>query len=240
MIGRITATLFRRKQTLTTVASRVLSTIANTQKRVHFVQVGSNDADFGDPLRAFILRGGWHGVMIEPVPYVFARLRQKYSAFPDITCLNIAIAETDSTREFFHLRESGDDLPKWYDQVGSFSKEHVLKHQQYIPDLPDRLITSLVQCKPLSSVLASFESNSLDVLHSDIEGHDDLVVSALLSSSYRPKVLIYEHMHLPAQVAEVTREKLIKAGYQLFLDAHHTVAVLATETALLDAANPLS
>jgi hypothetical protein len=62
----------------------LLEALALSRKRVFFVQVGSNDADHGDPLRPFILTRRWSGIMIEPVPYVFERLRRNYESLPDL------------------------------------------------------------------------------------------------------------------------------------------------------------
>jgi hypothetical protein len=42
-----------------------------------FVQIGSNDGTTGDPLRTFTEANDWSGLLVEPVPYVFARLQRE-------------------------------------------------------------------------------------------------------------------------------------------------------------------
>ena len=63
----------------------MLEALAYGGKNVFFIQVGSNDATHNDPLRRFILERGWRGLMIEPVPHVFERLKRNYANRPAIT-----------------------------------------------------------------------------------------------------------------------------------------------------------
>ena len=47
-------------------------------KDFFFIQVGANDGITGDDLRKYILKYQWHGILVEPVPYVFDRLIKNY------------------------------------------------------------------------------------------------------------------------------------------------------------------
>ena len=47
---------------------------ATAQRRVVFVQIGSNDGVTSDPLQYFVDRYAWSGILVEPVPHVFERL----------------------------------------------------------------------------------------------------------------------------------------------------------------------
>lgn len=51
---------------------------ANNSK-IKFVQVGANDGLRWDPLRRFILRDSWKGVLIEPIMPVYELLKANYS-----------------------------------------------------------------------------------------------------------------------------------------------------------------
>jgi hypothetical protein len=49
------------------------------KSQVFFVQVGSNDGLQGDPIHDFIVsRQSWRGIFIEPVYFLFQRLRKNY------------------------------------------------------------------------------------------------------------------------------------------------------------------
>ena len=42
-----------------------------------FIQVGANDGVYGDPLRSYVRRFGWKGILVEPQQDVFERLVEK-------------------------------------------------------------------------------------------------------------------------------------------------------------------
>ena len=67
-------------------------TFAKVYPAATLVQIGANDGIVDDPLREFLLRGLWRGVLVEPVPYLFERLRRNYSSRPDLAFANVAIA----------------------------------------------------------------------------------------------------------------------------------------------------
>ncbi len=45
--------------------------------RVTFVQIGANDGVWNDPIEPYLRGEKWRGVLVEPVPYVFARLKAR-------------------------------------------------------------------------------------------------------------------------------------------------------------------
>ena len=182
------------------------------------MQVGSNDGEQHDPLRREILRRDWHGIMIEPVPYVFARLQRNYGALGNrIVLENVAIGERDGTLPFYHLAPVGDfeaaGLPQWYDGIGSFKQEHVLKHVTYIPDIAERLVCTEVPSLTFESLCNKHGVERVDLIHIDAEGSDFDVVQSIDLQRHRPRLLIYEHYHLPAGVQGESRRYLEDQGY---------------------------
>ena len=57
----------------------------------NFIQVGAFDGVTADPLRRYIHRCGWRGVMLEPQPDVAAQLRQLYRDNANIVILEAAV-----------------------------------------------------------------------------------------------------------------------------------------------------
>lgn len=173
-----------------------------------FVQVGSNDGLQLDPLREEIRFWKWPGIMIEPVPYIFERLRLNYGDRPGISLENVAIADTDGTRDFYFLPEAPDDagLPAWYGALGSFRKDVVLSHRNHIPDIDDRLATIQVPCLTFDALCRKHDVAGIDVLHIDTEGYDYEIIKLADLARWRPKVLMFEHLHLdPGSYAECLR-----------------------------------
>lgn len=47
--------------------------------KVNFIQIGANDGLRNDPVREFIIRDRWQGILVEPLPAVFAMLQHNYA-----------------------------------------------------------------------------------------------------------------------------------------------------------------
>lgn len=67
-------------------------------------------------------------LLIEPVPWLFEKLRQKYSAFPSIHLCDSVIAETDSEVVFYAPIESANEIQPIGDQLGSLNPTHATQH----------------------------------------------------------------------------------------------------------------
>src|SRR3954463_14205307 len=66
-----------------------------------FVQVGANDGVTDDPIRRYIQRYHWRGVLIEPLAKVFQQLCFNYREEPQLIFENAAIADADGTATFY-------------------------------------------------------------------------------------------------------------------------------------------
>jgi FkbM family methyltransferase len=140
---------------------------------VVFTQVGSNDGVTSDPLRSLVDRYAWTGILVEPVPHVFERLRAARGGNPRLVLENVAIADRDGEAPFYHMgdRPGDDSLPPWYDQLGSFSLETLLSHEEQIPGIRDLVVSTTAPCMTFDSLCRKLGLAHVDVLHVDAEGY---------------------------------------------------------------------
>lgn len=194
---------------------RLLRAFADACPDAVFVEIGANDGVKDDHLRPYILGGRWTGVMVEPVPYVFEKLRANYAGRDGVRFENAAIAETDGTMPFFHLGEgaAGED-PHWYDEIGSFSRETVLQHARQVPALEERLAETEVPVLTFTSLCERHALDRVDIVVIDTEGYDGRLVRAFPFDRFRPRVLVYEHFHLSRTERTGTRAHLHSHGYE--------------------------
>ena len=54
---------------------KLIRRMARLYPKAFFIQVGANDGDQLDPLRTSVHCADWRGIMVEPVPYVFQKLK---------------------------------------------------------------------------------------------------------------------------------------------------------------------
>lgn len=210
-----------------TIQERILKVIGG-KPRVFFVQVGSNDGVQGDPLHDLIVdRESWGGIFIEPIDFLFQRLRQNYGEAKRFVFENVAIGTEKGTRTFYYVSEQANgelDLPYWHDQLGSFDKTHIIRMlgEQMIP----YIVEAEVECLPLQDVFDRNRVDQIDLIHIDTEGFDYKVLSQVDIKRYRPSAILFEH-HLLSDEEFVKARKLLRgAGYRLFPYGNDTLAII--------------
>src|ERR1700752_3182480 len=97
------------------------------------VKVGANDGVQDDPIATLIRQNpDWREVFIEPLPHIFRRLKANYPPLPNYIFENIAVSRERGVRRMFYvsddIKKVHPDVPFWYDHLGSFDRNHVLKH----------------------------------------------------------------------------------------------------------------
>jgi FkbM family methyltransferase len=192
------------------------------------LEIGANDHIKYDNVEPLLRSGRWSGVLVEPVPYIFKRLEQRYADVPGVKLANVAIADRDGSLPFFYLAEAPpgeeDSLPDWYHEIGSFSRENVLTHARSIPGLEERIVEAQI---PALTVASLFERNAVehvDLVVIDTEGYDAEIVKAFPFDRYRPRLLVYEHFHLDDDVRTTTRALLHEHGYETMEEGLDTFA----------------
>jgi FkbM family methyltransferase len=214
-------------------APKLFDGFAAAYPEAFFIEIGSNDGEKHDHLRPFILSRGWRGIMVEPVPYVFERLRKNYGHLDDRVALeNVAIGDRDGRRPFFHLAEATDAdksrLPEWYDGIGSFSREVVAAHADHIPDLEQRIVEEEVPCLTFASLCRRHGVSDFDLLLIDTEGHDAEILRGIDIARHSPRMIVYEHFHLGRDERAACRDRIRKAGYDVMEEGFDTFCLDTT------------
>ena len=199
LLNRIYTAVFHVPRTQAQIRKQILRNLKQNNS-VFFVQVGSNDGVKGDPLHDLINKNkDWEGIFIEPVGYLYGRLKLNYGDAKRFIFENIAIGPSIGMSEFFYVSEKakhelGDRLPYWFDQLGSFDRNHILKHLDGI--LEPYILSEEIKTIPLVDLLEKHKVTEIDLIHIDTEGYDYQVLSTVDFSKYKPSVILYEHEHL--------------------------------------------
>jgi FkbM family methyltransferase len=164
-----------------------------------FVKVGANDGVTEDPICSMLRADArYRGILIEPVYYLFQKLKKNYSDAARFTCENVAVADKAGYKRFYFVDERANqfvpNLPLWYDQLGSFNRDHILRHLDGA--LKPYIIETDIECVCLRDVLRRNGANKIDLLHIDTEGYDYQVLRQVDFLECAPKVILLEHRHL--------------------------------------------
>lgn len=224
----------RLKGTWNLMPSYWIATIV-TEPDAQIVQIGSNDGRTNDPVYNLMRRRkGWRGLFVEPIPYLFERLKANYGNQARFKFENAVINNGDQVTFYWvdpAARKSLPHLPPWYDQLGSFNRDHITNH---LPELEPFIRESRLNGLSLGSLFAKHQINKVHVLHIDTEGYDYKILSQLDLQSVRPKVILYEHKHLnPDEVVAAIR--MLRPCYTLYELGGDTMAVPESANARMQA-----
>jgi FkbM family methyltransferase len=196
-------------------AQAVVEGIAARCSPLTFLQVGANDGVAGDPLQQVVRTYGWRGACVEPVPQVFERLRASYADVPGVSCIRAAIAAADGSVSLYRVDPRPGD-PLWVDQIASLDKEVLLRHEDQVPGLADRVVEVDVPAHTLPSLVRAAALEHIDLLHTDVEGYDLEVVNQIdFGAAWAPSYLIFELRHLDRGAAREAARMLRTRGYRL-------------------------
>jgi FkbM family methyltransferase len=212
---------------------RLIGAFARAYPEAAVVEIGANDGDRYDHIHSALLASRWQALLVEPVPYVFDRLRQNLGGLPRVRLANTAVADHDGEMTFYHLAPAdGEDLPDWYDAIGSFSRDHVLAHRRVIHDIEDRVVATTVRCMTVASLLKAFDVDRVDLLVTDTEGYDHEILKQVDFEHRPPRMVIYEHYHLVGELRRHTRALLEAHGYALMEEGFDTFCIHPGEVEL--------
>lgn len=195
---------------------KVIRNYAIKHKDMFFIQIGANDGMKFDPTYLYVKKYKWKGILVEPVGYVFEKLKSNYRGVRDLIFEDVAIGDKDGFKNFYMLRKSeGENLPLWYDEIGSFSKEHVLKHGDRIKDINKRIIIQKIRILTLKSLLEKHKVSKIDFLQIDTEGYDQYILRQIPFNKIKPSMIVYEDRHLSKEEKEHCQKILVENGYTI-------------------------
>jgi FkbM family methyltransferase len=206
---------YRRNQELFRLAC---SNLAKEFSSPLFVKVGANDGITGDPCSDILLTDSrWRGILIEPVPYLFEKLQESFGDKSRFVLEQVAIGPDIARSTFYGVdvaaTEQLPNLPVWYDQIGSFDRNHILKH--FGESISPFIFEIQVDVIPLDEVFRRHEVSQCQLLHIDTEGFDLKVLKTLNLENIRPVVIYIEHKHLPANEKNDLIIRFSKYRYEL-------------------------
>jgi len=199
--------------------------------RVSFIQIGANDGLRNDPIREFIARDQWRGVLIEPLPAVFEMLRQNYAYLGESRKLafeNAAISGSETSLEFYtatgaHLKTLSLEGQLDLLRKSSCSREHV---EQFVRN-PSDVVRVETPCTTVGAIIQRhFPEHAIDLLVIDAEGHEAIILHSLDFGQDRIGAILFEAHHLEAAEREGVFGLLTRHGYTIREVAGDAFAIL--------------
>ena len=192
-------------------------------ENLKFIEVGANDGSFADPLRAYIVKYPWTGVLVEPQPDVFNRLRANYAGTESrLSFENVAISRNSQPIPLFRLSANAAKNGQHAASVAS-SDPRITAMQLGVKS--DQLEKIMVPTTTLDDLVAKYGLNDLDILQLDTEGFDWEVLQTLDLRKIRPRLISFEHGHLSPKVIGRMTQHLNEHDYLLNFGGHQSDSV---------------
>jgi len=181
-----------------------------------FIQIGSNDGVRDCPIRKLIIKNNWKGILVEPVKYIFQKLKKNYKNQNNLIFENAAISKEKGYRKFYRVKKHDEKgNPFQYDMIGSFFPEVVIKHKKYISDFDKHFITEKIKCITFQDLTKKHKVKKIDLLQIDVEGYDYEIIKSIDFGKIKPKIIIYEEKHLNRKEKKRCRRFLKNKGYSI-------------------------
>ena len=162
-------------------------------------------------------------LLVEPVPYNFKILKNKYSSKENIYINNNVIFSKNKTESFFYVNE--DSIHKlgkhWASGIGSFDKNHILNHRSKRFKIEDiDIVETKIEFITFDELMKRYSIKSINKLQIDVEGAEYEVLNSIDLKRIKINQILFESKHFDGTFKEgkklkEIKEKLIKEDYKL-------------------------
>jgi FkbM family methyltransferase len=195
--------------------------LRQSQPDPFLLQIGAMDGVRFDPLFPIVSAGGWHGLLVEPLPDLFERLVENHRGRAGLAFANVAVTEEAGTRSIHRVDPRAiaeGRTPEWAIGISSFFTDRnslggVLTSPEDFARVKPFVVRQEVRCVTLAELLAAHRIERIDLLQIDTEGYDYRILRQLDFARYRPAVIHLEHYLLPEDERKACFALLLARGY---------------------------
>jgi FkbM family methyltransferase len=208
------------------VLDLLLTKVSAERSDFFFIQIGANNGLTDDPLRQFVTKYHWHGVLVEPQPQVFQKLLKNYEQEKQLAFENAAIADKDGTVRLF-VADHRDETANLTVFV-SLKKEALIRGLDNPKAVGVQVQVQEVEVPALSvqTLLAKHRITKIDLLLTDVQGYDSEMVEQFLACGVKPTIIQFEHCHTARPALDALYRKLVKYGYR-FNELESTLSAIS-------------
>lgn len=189
-----------------------------------FVQVGAHDGEMHDPLRHFILRNKWQGILIEPQREIIEKTKYNYRKISKLIFVNAAVYEMKKKITLYKVNKAEDYSHTGWASINSDRFQDTIYEKNHIKET--------VQGIPLMEIISKNKYKEVDLLQIDTEGYDADVIFMFDFEKYQPFLVQYEHVHLTTEKRDIAKNRISKYGYHLIEKKNDTFAIRSDQITL--------
>ena len=210
------------------------------------LQIGAMDGIKFDLLHPHLINGKWHGLLVEPVPDMFEKLRLTYKGCSQLQFANCAVAGHNGSLTLRRIDpaavEKGLIPEEALGITSSFADRSLLSHPKFsqaYPEVAKNYIRELeIPCCPLNDLLERYDVKAIDLAVIDTEGADWLIIRQLDLKRFAPSVICMEYTDLPENEVQDCYNHFSSYGYRAALCAEDHQNLIFSAFRSLNEHNP--
>lgn len=181
--------------------------LTQSTDRPFFLEIGAMDGVQYDVMYEHAKTGAWDGVLVEPMPDMFASLKKNYEGVKGLRFANCAIDTRNGmikmTRANPELIRRGIFPPEYMGMTTStrreafFQRGKLTKEQEALVE--SGLIDVEVPCCTLPQLIDDFKISKIDLLIIDTEGSDWQIAQQFDLGLFKPRMICLEYAHFSDQ-----------------------------------------
>jgi len=203
------------------VFDRVLHFYGRKSLKLFCINIGAMDGVMFDELVGYSKMYGFRGLYVEPIPYLFERLKTN---FPEEGNLfeNAAISTENGTIQMMTVEQSAIDNglvhPCFYGMSAVYPPKNGLGSEgdRKTVEKWGRIVE--VPCITFETMLSKHNISQFDVVKMDAEGHDWEIFDQIDIEKYRPKLIRLEWINLSDEQKNSIIAKFKKFNYDYEID----------------------
>jgi FkbM family methyltransferase len=165
--------------------------------RLFFVEVGAMDGVSHDALHPHIIANpDWSGILVEPLPDMFAMLKETYKGRKNLKFEKAAITSRNGHRQITRipLEKSNRVLPFWTDGIATLRPDtHIIHRYDY---LKPHAVKESIRTITFKKLVDKHGIKQIDIFQSDTEGYDKDIFDQLWAAGFRPHIIKLEALYI--------------------------------------------
>lgn len=194
--------------------------------KLYFLEIGAMDGVNHDPLYEHIVKNsGWIGILVEPVPDMFHKLKKNYRARKNLKFENSAITEKNGYAQISRipLEKVNNETPYWADGISTLKPDsHIISQN---PELNKHIVKEKIATITFQKLAEKYSIKNIDLLQIDTEGYDKQIFDQIWQAGFRPSLIKLEINYMPYKDIKDLRWLLENSGYNCFYQGDDLIAV---------------
>lgn len=184
------------------------------RERFRFIQVGAHDGITADPLRSLIERYQLEGLLIEPLPDIYEKLKANYAFAPQLLFANVAVGASNGQIDLYRI-ETELTRGSPVQGLSTFDKARIERHARSLGVSNSSIKALTVPCRSLAALVDEYGYKEFSLLCVDAEGMDFLIVKSALDSGIKPEIIYVEVLDMSAADKERLLDLMVREGYRI-------------------------